>query len=368
MPVDGLKARLPELGRLRAGDVEEREGKALPRKLATWKVTSPDHNLIEKAALLYGGEVEPFGDGQHQVLTETDVLQVLIPEQDIIGGQFMEEWAAGGLIHRCDGTTDLATDMACLRDGNGCKCKITTHLLVVLPELPGLGVFRLTSGSWNAAAELPKAVEMLQMIEARGALPHAELVLEQRVKRAEGATHRFAVPVLRLPYTLSQAGISAGGVDPLTGEIIVSPVLAAGEQPAVDVALGEGTTTAGGTSGEGTTPTNPGAGPATSNEAPTPSSEDTSAEQARSDGDAASSSTHMPADPSDGEAPQAGAIDSDTAEYPSGDVPAPEGEATPSGRGAPCLHLGGSKTVPRARGGTVDVCVDCGHPIEAVSA
>lgn len=251
MAVEGLKARLPELGRLRAGDVEETEGKSRPKKLSTWRITTPTEDIARKAAILYGGEVEPWGEGQWEVLTETDVLQVLIPEQDIVGGQFMEEWAAGGLIHRCDGTIDLATDMACLRDGNGCKCKITTHLLVVLPELPGLGVFRLTSGSWNAAAELPKAVEMLQMIEARGALPHAELVLEQRVKRTEGATHRFAVPVLRLPYTLAQAGISAHGVDPLTGEI-VAPALAAGIENVSPEALNPGEqTTAAAIKGEG---------------------------------------------------------------------------------------------------------------------
>lgn len=242
MPVAGLRPRHREIGRLRLGVAEPIKGKkgSKIRALDTWRITTSHLEVIGVAARLWGGVVTE-GEGGYDLVTEVDTLQVFVPEQDITAGQWLEEWSAAGILHRCDGVTDLISDSVCLRDAEEpCKCQITSHLLVVLPELPDLGVFRCTTRGWNAAAELPEAVRMVQMIGATGALPHAELGIEHRTKRVGGETHSFVVPILRLPYTLSEVhgfgdrpSLPPAGVDPETGEIRSAlPLPAEAESPA----------------------------------------------------------------------------------------------------------------------------------------
>src|SRR3990172_7696614 len=47
--------------------------------------------------------------------------------------------------------------------GDERACKITTLLNVMLPRIPGLGVWRLESHGWNAATVLPGTLEVLMM-------------------------------------------------------------------------------------------------------------------------------------------------------------------------------------------------------------
>jgi hypothetical protein len=73
----------------------------------------------------------------------------------------------------------------------------------MLPDVPGLGVWRLDTGGWNAATSLPATIGLLKQLSTAAWIP-AILRLEQRSKKAREAdgkvvTHRFAVPVLDLP-------------------------------------------------------------------------------------------------------------------------------------------------------------------------
>lgn len=225
-----LQRRVKEIGRLRMG---ARGPKGNPIKLTTWRITSFDSRLVEAAARLYGGKVQDCTEsdlkGQKEVITERHEIPFLVGPNP--PSQFMEHWSGGGCLRRCDGCTDLLTNTPCK-----CKteekelCKPTTRLSVVLPDLPGLGVFRLETHGWNAAVELIPTYEWLQQLAEGKKHLEAILALEERTGRVDGKTARFIVPVIRVPYTIRelstqsvQAIESAAPVlvaDTQTGEVL----------------------------------------------------------------------------------------------------------------------------------------------------
>jgi hypothetical protein len=93
------------------------------------------------------------------------------------------------------------------------KCKPTTRLTVMLPDIAGLGCWRLESHGFYAAVELSATAAMLEQATAQGQVFPARLRLEQRRKVEDGQTIRYAVPVIdidvRLPEAL--AGLAGNG-------------------------------------------------------------------------------------------------------------------------------------------------------------
>lgn len=206
MPIEGLTARYRELGRLKFGeDLGDR-----PTQLDTWRITSPDPQLIQAAAARYGGTPT---DTWSEVITQTDSLEVLLPPQDVAAGQWYEAWGSGGLIRRCNGhvTVEVAGDGAswtetgpCVCDPDRRECRLRTVLRVILPDLPDVGIWRLSTGSIYAATELPAAAEVIQRASPDFLAP-AVLALEHReTKRRGEAQHQYVVPVLRTTSTLRE--------------------------------------------------------------------------------------------------------------------------------------------------------------------
>jgi hypothetical protein len=203
MPVDGLEHRARELGRLRLGETVENpnpEKRGRPASIGTWRLTSPDRRLLEAAVFLYGGTVSSWRD-EWQLVTTTDTLEVRVPPQNVRGGQWWELWKEGGLVRRCSGVF-LEDGAPCVCDPDDRECKLTTHILVVLPDLPDVGVWRLRTGSWYAASELPGTLDLL--LQTGVPLPPAVLAIDQRTVKRDGQTHRFNVPVLRTDRTITE--------------------------------------------------------------------------------------------------------------------------------------------------------------------
>jgi recombination directionality factor gp3-like protein len=211
MPIVDVQRRYRELGRLRMGRRRKVAGKTVPERLGTWRLTSPDRRLLVAAAELWGGDVEPWADAptegeQFEVVTETAELPVYVPPQDIDAAMWLELWSRGGVKRRCDGHTEVISGGSCICDIEGKRsCSVTTHLAVVLPAIPDVGVWRVRTSSWNAAAEIPSTVELLQRIHDEGALPLAILGIEARTKVQEGKTRHFVLPVLRFPSSIAAA-------------------------------------------------------------------------------------------------------------------------------------------------------------------
>jgi hypothetical protein len=332
MTIAGLTPRLREEGRLRMGDSEPIKGKKgrRPVKLTEWRLTSPNREAIETAAKLWGGEAHewegaPGEQRQWEVHTDVSELNVLIPfPQDLEERQLYELYTAGGRTRACNGREEFLSGGPCLCEPDQRECKLTTHLLVLLPELPGIGVWRLTTSGYNAAVELAGAMRILRSIHSRSHFATAALVLEQRSQRITGQAERqFVVPVLRLPYSLADAGLGGhlppalpAGVDPETGEI-----LAAGPE----------------------------------------SSGDTAGLRAPADRPAAAGSSATEAKPEETEVADvgAGAGEGADANQTSPRVPPPAASRRP------CLHLKGTRAHQRESDGAwIEVCVECGAVIE----
>lgn len=195
MPIIGLQQQQTEVGRIRLGVKVKSGGRERPAKLDRLRFTSPRKELVDKIAELYGGQVEPWqpprGNQQWQVITSVTEVPVLIPPQDPSDSQWYEMWSAGGCQRRCDGQQEKISKQACLCDPDARDCKMHTRLRVMLEDVPGLGCWRVDTGSYYAAVELPGVAALLAM--AQGAIP-GRLVLGQRTVTRNGKTMNFVVP------------------------------------------------------------------------------------------------------------------------------------------------------------------------------
>lgn len=194
MTIIGLQRRLVEVGRIRMGEKNER---GLPTRLETWKLTSRDELRLRAAAKVFGGEVTEWKDhpGQYALVTEIDSLPILLmPGQAI--SQHYELWSGGGCKRRCDGETEQMTDGACLCDPEQRECKPHTRLNVLLPDVAGIGCWRLDTQGYYAATELTGTVDLLEIATMRGVLLPARLRIDQRAVLRDGQTKRFPVPTL----------------------------------------------------------------------------------------------------------------------------------------------------------------------------
>lgn len=222
-----LPSRYPELGRLRLG---EKGPKGEPKRLTHWRATSRDEYTIKAFASKYGGDCRAWQghQGEWEVLSETSVLEVQLP-LDALDLSY-EMWGSGGLKRRCDGarvTVPVQDPEGGHYDTIECECKamgldplrdrdacnLTLRLRVVLPELPGVGVWMLTSGSKFAAQELPGQVDLIDAIRTRTQiLIPCTLSLEQRTMKVpfEKFERRFAVPTLRVSSSMAALQAGAG--------------------------------------------------------------------------------------------------------------------------------------------------------------
>jgi len=195
------------LGRIRLGDQQPTSnGQTRPSKLSKFRFTSVSEGYIRDLAELYGGEARTWdnhGIPSWEVYSEAQVIPVIAVKGGL--SQWMEFWSGGGCIHRCDGEINVLTGDPCdlneqvqvgkKKINPHAEAKPTTRLSVMLPELEAIGVWRLETHGWNAAAEIPAVAELAQFV---GDLVPANLHLVERRSVKDGKTSRFVVPVLDL--------------------------------------------------------------------------------------------------------------------------------------------------------------------------
>lgn len=238
-----VQRRMMELGRVRLG---EKGPKGEPRRLNTFRFTSASQALLEAVAAKHGGTVSAWTDapdeGYFEVTTEATSLDIILPpvysaedgEPTTAYSQWFELWSGGGCQRRCDGETESLSGKECLCNPDERDCKVTTRVSFILPDIPGLGVWRLDSHGWNAAVELPGTLEVLVLAASEHKFIPAVLRVEQRNKKIPGeGTRRFNVPVIDLPgVTVNQL---AAGEAPLALNAPAAPPRR-GERPALPTA------------------------------------------------------------------------------------------------------------------------------------
>lgn len=198
MAIVKLQRRQTEVGRIRLGaKVPTSTGKTRPAALDRLRFTSPRQDLIEKVAELYGGTVEPWqpprGNQQWEAITDATSVPVMVPPQDPAESQWYEAWSAGGCLRRCDGEREILSGGPCMCDPDERDCKMHTRIRVMLAQVPGIGVWRVDTGSYYAATELPGVAELLA---AAGGIIPGRLLLSERTVTKNRETKKFVVPVL----------------------------------------------------------------------------------------------------------------------------------------------------------------------------
>lgn len=207
MPIKDIQITLREVGRIRCGDqVQHARGKA-PRKLDRFRFTSDDAQLLDVVAGLYGGTVDQWTDGpgdQWQVYVTAERIPVMMVPGLRPITQWWEAWSGGGCLRRCDGEREMIANVPCACIHGERICKPTTRLHVVLPEIPGLGTWRLESHGYYAAVELGGTVELItRLATATGEPVYGTLRLTQRTQKIAGQpTRQFAVPTLDISVTV----------------------------------------------------------------------------------------------------------------------------------------------------------------------
>lgn len=258
-----VQRRMMQLGRVRLG---EKSAKGAPVKLDRFRFTSASRTLLEAVAAMHGGTVTEWDgapdEGYFQVTTNATRLDIILPpvysDEDgsptVPYSQWFELWSGAGCQRRCDGITESLSAKLCLCDmekvkagGDASVCKVTTRVSFMLPDLPGLGVWRLDSHGWNAAVELPGTLEVLSAAARDSRFIPAVLSIQARTKKSPGQpTKKFVVPVIELPdVTVRQL---ASGEAPLALNAPIHtpagrPELPAAPPPPADPAFaGEGAT------------------------------------------------------------------------------------------------------------------------------
>jgi hypothetical protein len=219
--------REAKIGEIRVGTSRQGQKGRVPVRLSTFRFTSRSEDAIRTLAELYGGEARPWTDGaptpgRWELISRKDMIPVAVPPGGMLTQDY-EHWVKGVRLRLCDSQTErLQTPRPCVcaaegRDAVSRLCKPKSRLRVMLPDVPGLGVWVLSTVSGNAADELAGVVEMLERHALAGRVLPAELVLEQRFTLTQEARQEYPVVVLRLPPTLRQlvelaAGMAAGQI------------------------------------------------------------------------------------------------------------------------------------------------------------
>lgn len=213
--------QLAEQGRIRLGvTTTASNGKVRPMASKTFVLTSHSREHIEKAAELWGGQVQewtPQGNGttQWRVITDASVIDAILPPGEPLS-QAYEMWNRGGCVRRCDGVTEQFSGSPCLciaqfgdewhEQRQGTVCDSKSRLKVLLADMPGLGSWRLETGSFYATDEIAGMVDVIRGAVGDTVMVPVRLRIEPRTRVAGGQTKQFVVPVLEL------RGVTAGAL------------------------------------------------------------------------------------------------------------------------------------------------------------
>lgn len=244
MAIIDLQRRGQQIGRIRIGEqvavIKDGKdtGRTRPARRETFRLTTGSRHQADAIAALLGGTPRPW-NGEWEVPTDASEINVMVPPRDQVISQHYEMWTAGGCQRRCNSQYDEISEGPCkcphaedpddpeevqraaLQRAKLAKqqvpqaCSLVTRLNVMIPDLPGLGVFRLDTGSYYAAVEIGDAAALLQAARDRGVFLPAILRIDHRQRVANGQTKKFPVPVLEILATFRQiAGgeLEAGGI------------------------------------------------------------------------------------------------------------------------------------------------------------
>jgi hypothetical protein len=248
MPALDLQRKGYQNGRIRIGRSvdtgrKDRSGNAIrrPVKLNTFLFTTASQRQAEAVAGLYGGTVQPWErrSGHYEVATPVNVIGVTIPPRDEVISQWYEMWSKGGAARRCDSQIEKLSGKPCLcphainpddpdevdaaarERARLAKmmppqaCRLITRMSLMLPDLPGIGVWRVDTHSFYAAGAVLDSAETMTLFRERGMFLPAELRVEEHEEVSQGQTKKYpqiALDLLDSFRALATGAVERGGI------------------------------------------------------------------------------------------------------------------------------------------------------------
>ena len=237
MPIEGildLQRRGVPLGEIRIGtsvEATSKAGKAIrkPVRLETFRFTTASEHIAKVVAAKYGGTVAPWSQrkGRWEVITNRTALDVWVPPRGGAVDANMELWDGPKRLRKCNGIIESLSGQPCqcprpndpsdpvsvqqarderkrlaaLRPPQACKP--LTRINVTIPDLPGLtGVFKLNTGSENAAVETADSGDAMVIAREGGVYLPAVLRFEWRNRATDGSP--YPVPVLEIGRSMQE--------------------------------------------------------------------------------------------------------------------------------------------------------------------
>lgn len=246
MPINGvldLQRRSLPLGEIRIGQSEPIPGKSgrKPVRRETFRFTTPVEETANAIAAKLGGKPEPWDRRRGYWVVDTNVaaLDVWVPPRGLAVDAWMELWEQGKCKRRCDGITEQRSGQPCMCPqpedrtdpalvaaaaaerkrlaAAGRACKPLTRLNLAIPWLPGaIGVWRLNTGSANAAVETADTGEILEKARAADVYVPAQLLIHWRPGQ-DG--HPYPVPVLRPRPSAEQLAQLPSGMNGMLAQL-----------------------------------------------------------------------------------------------------------------------------------------------------
>ena len=283
-----LQRRSQQIGRIRIGQQvgtgkTGRDGKekTRPARLSTFRFTTQSKVMADAVAAQFGGTVQPW-QNELEVITTRDSIAITVPPRNEVITQWYELWSGGGCQRRCDSEHDIISNGPCkcapllagftdpddrareryrLAHENPPKaCALKTRISVMVPDLPGLGVWRIDTSSYYAGTEIIDAAYLMQEARALDIFLPAILRIDHRSRVAGGETKKFPVLVVEVLATFRQitsGELAAGGINaqlpPAPGEpqraitagapqTTPGPVMAPGKTPHRELVADKGST------------------------------------------------------------------------------------------------------------------------------
>lgn len=247
-----IQRRGQQLGRLRIGQLipSSTPGKMRPVALDTFRFTTDTRHTADAIADLYGGNVVRWNN-EWEVITGRDVIEVVVPPRDQVITQWYEMWSAAGCQRRCDSQREVKSGGPCLcphaEDATDPEevlaaalerdrlaklnppqaCQRKTRINIAIPDLPGLGVFRLDTGSFYAAGQVLDIGDLMQAAREQNVLLPAMVRITKREEMVNGQKKKYVVPVLQILSTLREIASGALAAGGITAQLPPAP----GQQP-----------------------------------------------------------------------------------------------------------------------------------------
>jgi hypothetical protein len=175
------------------------------------------------------------------VITDRTSLDVWVPPRELAVDANMEMWDGPKRLRRCDGIIESLSGRPCMcpraedpDDPASVQraraerkrlaalqhpqaCKPLTRINVTIPELPGLtGVWRLNTGSENAAVETSSAGDAMVIAREGGAYLPALLYIQWRYRAEDGSP--YPVPMLQIGLSVEE--LAKGQLPPGPGGLV----------------------------------------------------------------------------------------------------------------------------------------------------